>query len=102
MQVAADELLVELQRTDEMLRDVALRAGQGSGDFEQRLQAQLRRLRSILGTDGAQAAADVMEAAERVLISADPATPMLMLELAHGTLAAVMRREANSTRLRAA
>ncbi|MDQ3056391.1 MAG: hypothetical protein M3Q96_01385 [Pseudomonadota bacterium] len=103
MQIAADELLVELDRTDAMMRDVERCAGQGcSHDFERRFEAQLRRLRSMLGTDGMQAAADTMEAAERVLTSADPAAPLLMLSLSRRTLAAVMRREADGMRLRAA
>lgn len=103
MQIAADELLVELDRTDAMMREVERHAGQGCGpEFERRFEAQLRRLRSMLGTDGAQAAADVMEAAERVLTSADPAAPLLMLSIARKTLAAVMRCEAGGVRLRAA
>lgn len=103
MQIAADELLVELDRTDAMMGDVERCAGQGcSHDFERHFEAQLRRLRSMLGTDGAQAATDVMEAAERVLTSADPAAPLLMLSLARKTLAAVMRRQASAVRLRAA
>ncbi len=103
MQIAADELLVELDRTDVMMREVERCAGQGcSHDFDRRFEAQLRRLRSMLGTDGAQAAADVMDAAERVLTSADPAAPLLMLSLARKTLAAVMRRQASAVRLHAA
>ena len=103
MQIAADELVVELDRTDAMMRDVERCAGQGcSHDFERLFEAQLRRLRSMLGTDGAQAASDVIEAAERVLTAADPAAPLLMLSLARKTLAAVMRREAHSVGLRAA
>ncbi len=103
MQIEADELLVELDRTDAVMREVERCAGQGcSHDFERRFEAQLRRLRSMLGTDGAQAATDVMDAAERVLVSADPAAPLLMLSLARKTLAGVMRREANGMRLRAA
>lgn len=103
MQIAADELLAELDQTDVMMREVERCAGQGcSHDFEPRFDAQLRRLRSMLGTDGAQAATDVMEAAERVLTSADPAAPLQMLSIARKTLAAIMRREANGVRLRAA
>ncbi|MEO6364728.1 MAG: hypothetical protein ABIO38_01565 [Luteimonas sp.] len=103
MQIAADELLVELDRTDAMMREVERCAGQGcSHEFERRFEAQQRRLRSMLGTDGAQAAIDVMEAAERVLTSADPAAPLLMLSLARKTLGAVMRRQASVVRLHAA
>jgi len=103
MMIAADELLVELERTELMMQEVVRCAGQGcSHVFERRFEAQSRSLRSILGTDGAQAAADVMDAAERVLTSADPAAPLLMLSLARKTLAAVIRRQAGSLRLRAA
>lgn len=103
MQIAADELLTELERTDAMMVEVVRCAGQGcSHEFERRFEAQLRKLRSLLGADGAQAAADLIDAAERVLTSADPAAPLLMLSLARKTLAAVVRREANGVRLRAA
>lgn len=103
MVVAADELLVELERTDSLMQEAIRCAGQGcSHEFQRRFDAQLRRLRSILGADGAQAAADVIEAAERALTAADPAAPLLMLALARRTLTAMIRREANSVRLRAA
>ncbi len=103
MMIAADEFLVELERTETMMQEVVRCAGQGcSHEFERRFEAQLRRLRSMLGTDGSQAAVDVMDAAERVLISADPAAPLLMLSLSRKTLAALMRRQANSVRLHAA
>ena len=103
MQIAADELLVELDRVDGLMLDVVRHAGQGcSPAFERRLEAQLRSLRSMLGVDGTQAATDVMEAATRALESAEPAAPLLMLSIARKTLAAVMRRQASAMRLRAA
>jgi len=103
MQIAADELLVELERTDVLMQDVMRHAGQGcSPALERRLDARQRSLRSILGVEDAQAAADVMEAAKRVLESADPDAPLLMLSLARKTLAAVIRRQASAVRLRAA
>ncbi|MEJ7808009.1 MAG: hypothetical protein WKG03_19060 [Telluria sp.] len=103
MQIAADELLVELDRVDGLMLDVVRHAGQGcSPAFERRLEAQLRSLRSMLGVDGTQAAADVMEAATRALESAEPTAPLLMLSIARKTLAAVIRRQAGDARLRAA
>ena len=50
MDIAADELLDELARIDATLQLAVRRAGQGCGpEFERRLQAHLRRLRSMLG-----------------------------------------------------
>ena len=63
-------------------------AGQGCGpEFERRLQAHLRSLRSMLDADGVAVAADALEAAQRVMVSADPAAPLLMLEMARDDLA---------------
>ena len=79
MEIAADELLDELARIDATLQLAVRRAGQGCGpEFERRLQAHLRRLRSMLGADDIAVANDTMEAAHRVMISADPAAPLLM------------------------
>ncbi|MCY7355198.1 MAG: hypothetical protein LH470_09020 [Lysobacter sp.] len=103
MQIAADELLVELERTDATMQQVVQSASQGcSHAFERRLDEQLRSLRSMLGTDGVQAAADVIDAAKHVLAADDPAVPLLMLSLARTTLAAVIHRQATGVRLRAA
>ena len=97
MDYAADELLIELERIEATLDEAAREAGRGCGpDFERRLGAHLRSLRNILGTDEMAVAADAMEAAERVMNAADPAAPLLMLQLARNTLAAVIRRHANA------
>ena len=102
MDYAADELLLELERVEETLDEAARRAGQGCGpDFERRLGAHLRSLRNMLGPDDMAVADDAMEAAERVMNAAEPAAPLLMLQHARSTLAAVIRRHAN-TRLRPA
>ena len=97
MDYAADELLIELERIEATLDEAAREAGRGCGpDFERRLGAHLRSLRNILATDEMAVAADAMEAAERVMNAADPAAPLLMLQLARNTLAAVIRRHANA------
>ena len=102
MNYAADELLLELERIETTLDEAARRAGQGCGpDFERRLGAHLRSLRSMIGEEESAVAADAMEAAERVMNAADPAAPLLMLQLARDTLGAVIRRHANA-RLRPA
>ena len=95
MEIAADELLDELARIDATLQLAVRRAGQGCGpEFERRLQAHLRRLRSMLCADGVAVASDTMEAAHRVMISADPEAPLLVLAMAHRTLDAIIRRQA--------
>ena len=102
MDYDADELLLELERIEDTLDEAARRAGQGCGpEFERRLGAHLRSLRNMLGPDDAAVAADAMEAAERVMNAAEPDAPLLMLDMARTTLAAVIRRCA-STRLRPA
>ena len=102
MDYAADELLLELERIDDTLDEAARRAGEGCGpDFERRLGAHLRSLRNMLGADDLSVAEDAMEAAERAMNAADPAAPLLMLQIARNTLGAVIRRCA-STRLRPA
>lgn len=103
MPIAADELLDELERVEETLRQAVRRAGAGCGpDFERRLHAHMRTLRSTLGADGVTVATDTLEAAHRVMISADPAAPLLMLEMARKTLRAVIQRQASGLRLRTA
>lgn len=103
MTIAADELLDELARVEETLRQAVHRAGEGCGpDFERRLHAHMRTLRSTLGADEVSVAADTLEAAQRVMISADPAAPLLMLEMARKTLRAVIHRQAAGLRTRAA
>lgn len=100
--IAADELLQELDRIEATLDEAARRAGDGCGpDFERRLEAHLRSLRSMIGDDDLAVARDATEAAERVMTAADPEAPLMMLAMAREHLAAVLRRRANG-RLRAA
>lgn len=100
MDIAADELLDELARIDATLQLVVRRAGDGGGpELERRLQAHLRRLRTMLCPDGLAVAEDTIDAAQRVLISADPQAPLLVLAMARGTLEGILRRQAaNSVR----
>ncbi|HEU4774264.1 MAG TPA: hypothetical protein VFS82_07085 [Lysobacter sp.] len=102
MDIAADELLLELERVELTLDEAARRAGTGGDpDFERRLGAHLRSLRSMLEPDHAAVAADAMEAAERAMHAADPEAPLLMLRICRDNLAALIRRLA-ATRLRPA
>ncbi len=103
MDYAADELLDALARIDAVMHDAVRRAGQGCGpDFERRLDASMRSLRPMLGEDDLTTAVDAIDAAKRVMVSADPAAPLLMLAMARKTLTGVIRRHANTQRLRSA
>ena len=103
MDYAAAELMDELERIDALLHEAAHRAGEGcEPEFERKLDARVRSLRTMLGADDLTVAADAIEAAKRVMISADPAAPLLMLAMARKTLAGVIRRQANTRRLRSA
>jgi len=102
MDIDADELLQELDRIEATLEEAARRAGDGCGpDFERRLGAHLRSLRTMLGADDFTVASDAMEAAERAMSAADPEAPLMMLAMARGRLASVIRRHAGR-RLRTA
>ena len=101
MPIAADELLDELARVEATLGEAARRGGQGCGpDFERRMQAHQRSLRSMLDADGVAVATDALEAAERVMVSADPAAPLLMLDIARTTLRGLVQRQAAVLRVR--
>lgn len=101
MTYAAAELMDESTRFELLMHDAVHRAGQGCGpDFERRLDASLRSLRPMLGDDDFNAATDAIEAAKRVMVSADPTAPLLMLAMARKTLSGVIRRQANTQRLR--
>ena len=103
MDYAADELLDELTRIDLLMHEVVRRAGQGCApDFERKLDGCVRSLRPMLAGDDLPAAIDTMEAAQRVMASADPAAPLLMLAMARKTLTGVIRRQAQNQRLRSA
>lgn len=98
MDIAADELLQELARIEATLDEAARRAGDGCGpDFERRLEAHLRSLRSMIGDDDLAVARDATEAAERVMTAADPEAPLMMLAMARERLAAVLRRRAKGS-----
>jgi hypothetical protein len=103
MDYAADELMDALTRIEGLLREAARRAGHGCDpDFDRKLDACVRSLRPMLGEDDLTAATDAIEAAKRVMVSADPAAPLLMLAMAQKTLTGVIRRQANTQRLRSA
>lgn len=92
---SSDELLDALARLDATMAHVVRRAGQGCGpDCERRLEGASRGLRALLGPDSSQVVSDVVDAARRVLTSADPSAPLLMLSMARRTLASVVHRHA--------
>jgi uroporphyrinogen-III decarboxylase len=92
---SSDELLQALARLDAAMGMVVRRAGRGCGpDCERHLESASRGLRALLGADTGQMVNDVLEAARRVLTSADPAAPLLMLTMARQTLATVVHRHA--------
>lgn len=91
----SDELLHALARLDAAMALVVRRAGKGCGpDCERQLDSSSRGLRMLLGADAAQVVSDVIDAARRVLTSADPSAPLLMLTMARQTLATVVHRHA--------
>lgn len=100
---SSDELLDALARLDATMELVVRRAGQGCGpECERRLEGAARGLRALLGPDTRQVVSDVIEAAHRVLTSADPAAPLLMLSMARRTLASVVHRHAARATLKVA
>ena len=95
MHIAADELLRELALLDTTMARVARQAGAGHDpELERRLDTHLRSLRVLLDANGTAIAEDTVDAAKRVLDSAEPAAPLLMLKMARSNLAAVVRRQA--------
>lgn len=103
MLFTADELLHELDLVDATIAQLVRCAGTGaSADFERRLDTHARSLRAMLDVDGAAVVQDTMEAARRVLDAADPAAPIMMLDMARENLAAVIRRQAARATPRAA
>ena len=91
----SDELLAALARLDAAMALVVRRAGQGCGpDCERHLDSASRGLRTLLGPDASAVVNDVLDAARRVLATADPAAPLLMLSMARRTLANVVHRHA--------
>lgn len=98
MLFTSDELLHELESFNATLARVARCAGRaghaGSTAFDDQLDMHARHLRAMLDADSAAVAQDAIDAARRVLDAADPAAPLLMLEMARRHLAAVMRHRA--------
>ncbi|MFP7723297.1 hypothetical protein [Lysobacter sp. A3-1-A15] len=93
MNFTADELRQELAHADATLDEAARHAGRGLEPLlERRLDAHLRSLRVMLGPDGASAAFDAVDAAKRVVESAEPAAPLRMLAMARETLTGLARR----------
>lgn len=103
MQIDADELLHELDLIDATMDAATRRAGGGCDpEFERRLDTHARRLRVLLDADGVAVAQDTIDAARRVMEAADPAAPLLMLDMGRQTLAAMIRRQAVRASPRAA
>ena len=95
MHIAAAELLQELALLDATMAKVTRQAGKGHDPIlERRLDTHLRSLRVLLDANGTAIAEDTVDAAKRVLDSAEPAAPMLMLKMARANLTAVIRRQA--------
>ncbi|SJZ97733.1 hypothetical protein [Novilysobacter spongiicola] len=93
MNFSHDELIHELTRTEATMDTAARRAGEGADpELERQLDAHARALRVMLGADGADVVADAVDAAKRVLHSAEPAAPLLMLQMARDNLSSIVRR----------
>lgn len=85
-----------------LLTQAMRRAGQGTADprFARQLDASERVLASGLDEAGTKLVRDVFEAARRVMESAEPEAPLLMLELARQNLVRAVRRQATRGWLR--
>lgn len=95
MHIAADELMQELASLEATLVKVARQAGAGHDPIlERRLDTHLRSLRVLLDANGVAIAEDTIDAAKRVLDTAEPDAPLLMLRMARDSLAAAVRRQA--------
>ncbi|WP_111264931.1 hypothetical protein [Marilutibacter maris] len=79
-------------RTEITLSLIRRHAGGGlDPHVERQLDHHQRMLRGQLGSE-ADLASDAIDAAKRALTAADPAAPLLMLEMARDALAAGVRR----------
>lgn len=79
-------------RTEITLSLIRRHAGRGlDPHLERQLDHHQRMLRGLLGRD-ADLASAAIDAAKRALTAADPAAPLLMLEMARDALAACVRR----------
>ena len=95
LHITAEELLQELSALEATLAVVSRNAGPGhEPTLERRLDTHLRSFRVLLDENGAAIAADTVDAAKRVLDTAEPEAPLLMLKMARNSLAAVVRRQA--------
>lgn len=96
----AQELLRALDQLETTLASVRRAAGQGaSPELERVLRGHLRSLRALLGVGASPLVDDAVDAALRVLDSADPSAPLHVLSMAHQGLAGTIRRQATSAAL---
>ncbi|MCF7223645.1 hypothetical protein [Marilutibacter chinensis] len=80
-------------RTEVTLSLIRRHAGGGlDPHLERQLDHHQRTLRGLLGRE-ADLASTAIDAAKRALTAADPAAPLLMLEMAREALAAGVRRQ---------
>lgn len=94
--LTADRLHQQHAYLEDGIAHAVRRAGGGPDPvLEQRLRSQARLLQAMFGDrPGAQAVADVAEAACRVMDAALPEAPLHMLALARENLARLVRRHA--------
>ena len=79
--------------TESTLSLIRRRAGHGPDPrLERQLDHHQRMLRRLLAGTDADLATAAIDAAKRALTAADPAAPLLMLEMARDALAAGVRR----------
>jgi hypothetical protein len=92
----ADQLYQQHAYLEDGIAHAMRRAGRGpDAVLERRLLGQARLLQAMLGDRaGAQAVADVAEAACRVMDAAEPEAPLRMLAIAREHLARLVRRRA--------
>lgn len=90
-----EETLAAFARLEETLGRVRRDAGAGCAyTYQRELHAHLRSLRALLPGDAAPLAEDVVDAANRVLESAQPDAPLHALQLSVTSLGALIRRQA--------
>lgn len=87
------EQAIALDALSATVADVRRLAGAGHlPECERRLDAHLRSLRALLGPAQATLAEDVVDLAKRALDAADPAAPLLMLQMAEDRLRTAVSR----------
>ena len=96
--VTADHLRQQHAYLEDGITHAIRRAGAGPDPLlERRLMGQARLLQAMFGDrTAAQAVADAVDAACRVMDTAEPEAPLRMLALAREQLARVVRRHALS------